>query len=1428
MKHLKKALCAALLAALLATGIQAANQNLEPYTLSYNSSYNGSHEGIRAGWTLDNRAGPFRQSIFGGYEYLRDESPLRASSLYRDLNRTDEGKVVMETRVSFRTGFDGLRMQFTTSDGDLVYSLETDNNAFYVQKADGTRTQLFAPSETTSHSFHFIITLDFESQTAHTIIDGTDYGTTPLLADRIDRFAFTTTPEDVLTIVPSGLKLVANYTLHDDFTYYTGSAKQIPYGWTSSNFQNAYVQNTLAYVKNGASLQKSFERATGKQAFDLTYFAEAGSTASFTLSNGNTAVLTVTSDGNTIYCNNTPVYEDTLENFWYRIRAELDLDVGTVDFKLNGRVLETLDLLSSETSIDHLTLSAPKGSVQFDEIRLGAITDPDDYVPEPVIPTDSDNNIVGLNVCSLWAYTSGHGWSCVTPYDEVRPVLGYYDEGSAETADWEIKFLTEHGVDFQAFCWYADNSNGPLKNTRHSIHLHDGFMNARYSDKMKYCLIWEAANGAHPANANAFRSYFVPFWIENYFKDERYMTIDNKPLLLVFGVNNFINDMGSAAACKTELDYLRGEVKKLGFDDLIILASHATDSDTLVNAGLDGCYAYNWGTSGYDVDYSIGRITACADIGKTYTVPCLSTGFNSLPWSGKRYPNMTLEDYERGLMWIRDTYFETYPNKSWQERFMMLSTWNEYGEGTYIMPAEGLHGFGYLDAIRSVFTDDNVAHNDVIPTEAQLSRITKNYPQHARLLRRLDREPNTIEESLSPVQTFSFGNPLDFTVSNASNTSFGSTLRGTSKSEASKSLAYVEARDSLLIDLQKTQALRITMKVSANTAVKAYYTTLENPLYHKSSVLTWTATAGDFKSYVLDVSSLSGTLDKLRIFPADQKNVTFELKTLEALTNSSLYIDEKKVESKVFAVTRDGYTYYPFDPAQAEGYLMNLHFEWDYDTKTLSLYGDDDRRIRFTVGSSTALTQNGSVSLPCKLFTHDGLPMLPMETVCEVMGFTCTKKGSDLYIQTPDYEVHSYISTRPANEWDFTHGYTLGWTANAVMYGSDEGLSVRATDSDTRMQSGTVSFAASRYSKLEVVLSYTSTRKNDTMQCFFITDKDKTWNEPKSVRLKHSVQSTNGTFVTCTLDMTQCSLWKDTITELRFDPFNSTDSEAVIRSIRLIEEPGAGKNNAFAPVSRLSLNAEDGNNPFTSNEATITIVSDPADSTNHVFKITPTRTPAYTGANLAVIYEPGVTYKLSYDILAGDIYGGNGTTSISTTLHADPRYDDPGQYGKQNEFDHVLNASRPTTNKTEWVHVDHTFTVPEYAFIRSTDSLRIYSNPETVNKVSTAVGFYIDNLVLEKTTTTDYTATIQTATRSGNTVKVTGSTGRSLRDGAIVLAALYDTEGRLCGLQFPEVGANGAFTASFSGVSNAKAVKISVWSGLRSLRPLAEAAVSTL
>ena len=1419
---IKKFLIFALLVSAMALGVFSAVY--EPYTLCYNSTYAGSHEGIQAGWTLDNRGGFLRTGIMGGYDTLSDISPLHGSALYRDLNRTDEGVVTFETALSIKNGFDGLTMCFTDSSGELTYALETDDGSFYLLGADGARTKLFTPADQTA-SFRFLITLDFENGVSRTVISGVEYQEAPLLSDNIARFAFRTSAQDILTVVPKGVKLTANYTLHDDFTYYTSSSKQIPYGWVSEDANKAYVAGAYGVSNGGAALKKSFSRVDGRQALEGVFYVEPDAIGSFALYDDDAAVMQLVFGQGALYCEDETVYTELLDEFWYRFRVETDFDTHTAIVKLNGRVLAEVPLPADISGANRVEICGDNSGIRFDDIKLFALVQKEDYVPEPVIPNDSANNIVGLNVCSLWAYTSNHGWSCVTPYEEYRPVLGYYDEGSAETADWEIKFLTEHGVDFQAFCWYADNTNAPLKNTRNSIHLHDGYMNAKYSELMKYCIIWEAANGAHPANSNAFRSYFVPYWIENYFKDERYMTIANKPLLLVFGINHFISDMGGVANTKVELDYLRQEVKKLGFDDLIILASNATDSDTLLYAGLDGCYAYNWGTAGYDVDYSIGRIVSCADIGKTYTVPTLSTGFNSLPWHGKRYPNMNLEDYERGLMWIRDEYFETYPSQPWQERFMMLSTWNEYGEGTYIMPAEKLHGFGYLDVIREVFTDDDVPHNDVIPTETQLSRITKNYPQHIRLLRRLDNTVYDPETTLVSLETLSYADRAGFLVGNAQDVSYEGSISGTSLSAASSKLAYVETRDIIGFDLSRAEALCVKMSVSADTEVKLYYTTSELPLYTASHCLTFTAQAGGMQDYYLYTSGLSGTLEKVRILPAESADVRFSIASLSIMAGAKLFIDEKQLDSTVYAERRDGKMYYPFDPSLAEGYLINAHFEWDYASQTLSIYGADGAYIIYTVGSDTALTDKGEQTLPCELFLSDGLPMLPMESLCEALGFEYSYEGYDFHLRTPDYEQHRYIFNHPENEWSFSYGTDFGWNGNALSSIENNTLFIQATDNDPRIMKSNLSLSAYRYSGIEVCLAYKTLRASDSVQFFFITNNDTTWNEEKSVRVRYSTMDTAGEFVTIRLDFSNNVYWKDTITALRFDPFSAAGSTCFVKYIKLIPNSDSqDTGNAFAPFESVILDAEDGIVPFYSGNATITVVTDPTNPENLVYRVTPKVNNTYIHMNYAMYFEPGAEYQISFDVMAGGLYNDT-ETQVSTVIHADPRYDDPRQYGQKNPDDHILNAVSPgsPSNSNTWRYVERDFTVDPSGFIRSTDEFRIYANPAGGKSVE----FYIDNLVISKVSKT--AVTIDTAMLDSNgTLTVSGNTGAVLTSAMTAILAVYDQEGRLCKVQALEYSDNADFTVVFDDVSEASYVKFFLWSGLRTLKPYMDCVEKTV
>ena len=74
-----------------------------------------------------------------------------------------------------------------------------------------------------------------------------------------------------------------------------------------------------------------------------------------------------------------------------------------------------------------------------------------------------------------------------------------------------------------------------------------------------------------------------------------------------------------------------------------------------------------------------------------------------------------------------DDFMPTLPADSLGRRIVMLANWNEFGEGHFLMPS-ALAGFGYVDALREVFTAGG-AHEDEVPTDAQKRRFTVLYPK---------------------------------------------------------------------------------------------------------------------------------------------------------------------------------------------------------------------------------------------------------------------------------------------------------------------------------------------------------------------------------------------------------------------------------------------------------------------------------------------------------------------------------------------------------------------------------------------------------------------------------------------------------------------------------------------------------------------------
>ena len=76
-------------------------------------------------------------------------------------------------------------------------------------------------------------------------------------------------------------------------------------------------------------------------------------------------------------------------------------------------------------------------------------------------------------------------WRLIAKYPKPRPVLGFYDDSLPEVNDWHIKWAVEAGISFFVFDWYWNAGETRLART-----LNVGFLNAKYTDMMKFCIHW--------------------------------------------------------------------------------------------------------------------------------------------------------------------------------------------------------------------------------------------------------------------------------------------------------------------------------------------------------------------------------------------------------------------------------------------------------------------------------------------------------------------------------------------------------------------------------------------------------------------------------------------------------------------------------------------------------------------------------------------------------------------------------------------------------------------------------------------------------------------------------------------------------------------------------------------------------------------------
>ncbi len=344
---------------------------------------------------------------------------------------------------------------------------------------------------------------------------------------------------------------------------------------------------------------------------------------------------------------------------------------------------------------------------------------PTDYVPEPK-PVRGPFE-VGVYYFPGWS--SATNWQPIMPFPERRPVLGWYREGDPELADWQIKWAVEHGITFFAYDWYWSQGSRQLE-----LALHDGCFKARYRHLLKFCLLW--ANHNPPGTSSRADCLAVTrYWIENYFRRTEHLTVAGKPAVIIFSPQRLTEDLGPAGV-KAAFEAMRAECRQAGLQGLHLIAcvGDVGGARQAAAEGYDAVTAYNWpglGMSGGGMRAPFETLVPgyrrqwqhFLDESPLPLSPLpVCGGWDSRPWHGEnnlvRF-GRTPELFHRHLLDARSV-LEAASRRGDADNLVLIEAWNEWGEGSYIEPHQE-YGFGYLDAIRDVFTPAAQAHADLTP-----------------------------------------------------------------------------------------------------------------------------------------------------------------------------------------------------------------------------------------------------------------------------------------------------------------------------------------------------------------------------------------------------------------------------------------------------------------------------------------------------------------------------------------------------------------------------------------------------------------------------------------------------------------------------------------------------------------------------------------
>jgi hypothetical protein len=288
----------------------------------------------------------------------------------------------------------------------------------------------------------------------------------------------------------------------------------------------------------------------------------------------------------------------------------------------------------------------------------------------------------------------------VEDFPDREPIWGWRDD-SLEIMEQQIDLAADHGIAFFAFCWYWNEDREKIaQDPKHAgLQL---FLKAKNNHRLKFCLLVANHAGYLFKDSDAWREA-ANGWLP-YFKHPQHLTVDGRPLLIIFNPRNSDPDgfaqiqamARQAGLAGVAIAGCGGGEAKLGFTHTThynIVPGYAAGSEARKYAELIQAHQNAWRGS-RDQPY----------------LPTLSVGWDKRPWEGDRglgqkpgwyFPDRTPEQFAAALQSAIE-WMDRHPEQTTAERLLLLYAWNEFGEGGYLAPTKGDPGGAYLQAVKQV------------------------------------------------------------------------------------------------------------------------------------------------------------------------------------------------------------------------------------------------------------------------------------------------------------------------------------------------------------------------------------------------------------------------------------------------------------------------------------------------------------------------------------------------------------------------------------------------------------------------------------------------------------------------------------------------------------------------------------------------------